>query len=143
MSKKKPRLAQEEKRKIHGRTISDEAFEVTDGKGSTDHLPPVFTFVDTCNSHFLLEDWQGDELRSLISTLKDLGRMTWREIQQLKGFKIVDQTTFSKELPRNISPDVTIYECRVSKRARIFGHRSKNQYNIVWFDRNHEVYPMS
>lgn len=145
MSKKrrKPVLEQEHKKQtIAGKTISPDAFEIPD-TGSTDHLNPVFSFMDVCPNHFQLSDWQGDELKALIACLRDMSGRKWSEVRMNKGFKSVDPRTFSKELPQYISPEVTIYEFRVSKKARIFGHRVRNVFRVVWFDRNHEVYPMS
>lgn len=138
----RPTLGNQPKSQIAGRTISHDAFEVPD-EGSTDHLNPVFSFGDCCPNHFQLSDWQGDELKALMNTLRELSGKKWAEVRRIKGFKNVDSSTFSHELPNYISPDVTMWECRVSKRARLFGHRSRNVFNIVWFDRNHDVYPMS
>jgi hypothetical protein len=139
--KKKPQLGNKEKATIRGRTISNEAFEVPES-GSTDHMQPVFTFNDTCPNHFQLHDWQYEELKHLTEKLRDLSKKTWAEIKSVKGFMIVDQKNFSRNLPEYISQDATIYECRISKRARLFGHRARNVFCIIWFDRNHEVYPM-
>ncbi|KGE20684.1 MAG6450 family protein [Paenibacillus wynnii] len=140
--KKKPVLGHQPKSQLGGKTISPEAFNVPD-EGSTDHLSPVFSFIDCCPNHFQLSDWQFDELKALMATLRDLSGKQWSELRKIKGFKSVDSSTFSCDLPAYISPEVTIWECRVSGRARIFGHRSRNVFKIVWFDRNHEVYPMS
>lgn len=131
------------KKQIGARGISNKLFQIPDDGLSTDHLPPVFSFVDTCPNHFQLHEWQGEELKHLINTLRDLSKRTWAEVRQIKGFLKVDPSTFSKSLPEYLSPDITIYECRVSKRSRIFGHRVRNAFHIIWFDRNHEVYPMS
>lgn len=139
--KKKPMLSVQPKSQIGGKTISSSAFDVPD-EGSTDHLSPVFSFSDCCPNHFQLSDWQSDELKALMSTLRDLSGKQWSEVRKIKGFKSVDSVTFSRDLPAYISPDVTIWECRVSGKARLFGHRYKNVFKIVWFDRNHQVYPM-
>lgn len=140
--KKKPIIGKEPEMRIAGKKISADAFRVPD-EGSTDHMSPVFSFIDCCPNHFQLSDWQYDELKALMSTLRDFSGRQWSEVRKSKGFRSVDSTTFSQGLPEYISPDVTIWEFRVSKRARLFGHRSRNVFNIVWFDRNHEVYPMS
>lgn len=142
---KKPKLKLKEKHIILGKTILDEAFNVPEEEGSTDNLQPVFSFRDLCNNHFQLHEWQEDEIKKLVQTFRDCGNWTWSEAKKVRGFNLkpVDPRTFSKSLPEFISPDLTILEFRVSKRARVFGYRARNVFHIIWFDRNHEVYPMS
>jgi hypothetical protein len=145
MSKGKKKLNiknQQERKSISGKKISNTAFEAPDD-GSTDHLYPVFSFADACPNHFQLCDWHYEDLKHLMDKFRDYSKKTWAELYRQKGFISVDPSTFSQELPHYISPDVTIYECRISKRARLFGHRHRSVFNVIWFDRNHEVYPMS
>lgn len=144
MGKKKKKLQPEKTSaiKIRGKRISPKAFEAEE-EGSTDHLPPVFSFAETCPNHFKLCDWQYEELKHLNDVLRRYSRMSWAEIRKEKGFGPVDSSTFSVQLPQYISPDIAILEFRVNKRARIFGYRARQVFNIIWFDRNHEVYPMS
>jgi len=141
-TKQKAKLPQQGRVHIGGKTISPELFNKPD-RGSSDHMNPVFSFSDTCHNHFPLESWQGSELKHLIDKLRDMSKRPWAEIRRNKGFIIVDQRTFSTKLPDHLSEDLTIYEFRVSQRARVFGHRIHNSFHIIWFDRNHEVYPMS
>jgi len=142
MSKKQfKKKSKDEKRTLHGKKISPDAFKVVDS-GSTDNQNPVFSFQFTCANHFQLSDWQHDELKGLISKLRELSGKRWVEIKSLKGFKPVDPATFSKQLPQNVPQDATIFECRTSGKARLFGYRINNIFHIVWFDRNHQVYPM-
>ncbi|CAG5089470.1 Putative uncharacterized protein [Thermobacillus xylanilyticus] len=140
--KKKIRHAEPPEIKIGGKRISRKAFEAEE-EGSTDHLPPVFSFAETCPNHFQLYKWTSEELKHLIDALRRYSKMRWQEIRKTKGFNSVDPSTFSVPLPNYISPDVAILEFRVNHKARIFGYRSRQVFNIIWFDRNHEVYPMS
>ncbi len=130
--------------KIGQAKISPAAVELRNGN-STDHLNALFSFCDSCPNHFQLSEWQSTELKSLVDTFKNMGKRPWSELKADRGLqiKMVDPKYFSKKLPDFISQDVTIHELRVSKRARIFGHRTGNVFNIIWFDRNHDVYKMS
>lgn len=127
--------------RVGDKIISPEAVKLN-SSGSTDHMMPVFSFCDACPNHFQLSDWRKDELKALMDTFKDMGGKPWSEVRKIKGFKAVDPATFSQKLPKYISPDVTIHECRVTGKARLFGHRTDNIFNVIWFDRNHQVYPM-
>lgn len=144
MSKRRPKV-RAVSNQIRDKRLSEKAVIAPEDTGSTDHMPPVLSFKDVCPNHFQLEEWQGTELKQLVDTLKKLGNSTWQDALKIKGLgiKIVDPKTFSKDLPEYISPDVSIYECRVSQRARLFGYRIRNVFHVIWFDRNHEVYPMS
>jgi len=139
---KKLKPGNNEKLTIKGRGISANATDV-DFIGSTDHLSPVFSFIDTCQNHFQLHDWGREELKHLNDKFREYSKMTWSELRGIKGFQSVNPKTFSQPLPAHISPDVTVYECRISGKARLFGHRVNNVFRVIWFDRNHEVYPMS
>lgn len=148
MSKKKKRkkinITQKKKLEIKGKPIAEEAFE-TNLIQNTDDMTPTFSFKSCSNNNFKLSEWQPREIDQLIEVFKRLESCTWKEIRRNKGFgyTVVDPESFSCELPEFISPDITIIELRVSKRARLFGFRSNNVFNIIWFDRNHEVIPMS
>jgi len=128
---------------IGGKIINPQAFDVPDEQRSTDHMNPVFSFMDTCHNHFQLDELTRQELKQLIDQLRMFSKMTWGEVRKVKGFQPVNPSTFSKSLPTHLSPDIKIFECRVTGKIRLFGHRIRNAYHIIWFDRNHEVYPMS
>lgn len=138
----KPRQKQQSEF-IAGKKIKKDAFDLPDDTRSTDHMSPVFSFSDTCPNHFRLDDWTKKEIKQLIDQLRLYSGMKWSDLRKIKGFGPVDPSTFSKKLPKTISPEVKIYECRINGKMRLFGHRVKNTYHIIWFDRNHEVYPMS
>lgn len=143
-NKRKIKYQKNDNRQLRGKKIADEAFETTFIQ-DTDDMTPTFSFKSCSNNRFKLSEWQPKEIEQLISVFKKLESCSWKEIRRNKGFgyKIVDPDTFSCNLPENISPDETIIELRVSKKARLFGYRGKNIFYIIWFDRNHEVYPMS
>lgn len=149
MAKSKSKISTgkvKQKNRIGGHNIKDKAVEVED-EGSTNHLKPHFSFKSVCNNHFLLSDWTSRELSDLIQTFKTLESMSWGDIMNQGkkgglGCCVVNSAHFSKRLPETISPEVSIIEFRVNKKARLFGYRWRNVYHIIWFDRNHDVYPM-
>ncbi|WYP28464.1 hypothetical protein NSQ54_10310 [Alkalihalobacillus sp. FSL W8-0930] len=132
--------------KISGKTISDKALEVRNPGHNTNDLAPHFSFKHACNHHFQLSDWQSIELAELIECFRKLESQSWTNIMKQSkrglGYCKVDPKTFSKSLPEYISPEHTIIELRVNKKARLFGYRWENVFHIIWFDRNHDVYPM-
>lgn len=43
--------------------------------------------------------------------------------------------------PSSLARDITLFELRVSGRARVHCYLSNEQLYLVWLDRNHEVFP--
>lgn len=100
---------------------------------------PVFSFRYACNNNCLLSDWHGKELDELIDTFKTMESMTWNDLLKHKGLRYKAIDKYTKQLPVNVSPDVTLCEIRVCQKKRIFGFRAGNIFRIIWFDRKHEV----
>lgn len=130
---------------ISGKRIPNSAFEAEEE--NTNGLSPLFSFKHLCTNHFQLHEWGSEELKSLTDTFIKMEQQSWTDIMKQRkrglGYAVVDPSTFSKSLPRHISPDVSIIEIRVTQKARLFGYRWRNIFNVIWFDRNHEVYDMS
>lgn len=80
-----------------------------------------------------------------MDTFRLMEQLEWNQILTHTGLQMkkANTKTLSKPLPCDISPDVTLYEIRVTQRARIFGYIFNNVFHLVWFDRRHEVYSMS
>lgn len=107
--------------------------------------PPVFSFKHVDNNRYRLSEWWGDELDQLVETFKKMESLRWPDIHRHSGLdcKHVEPYEYIAELPEMISPDVKILQIRASKKSRIFGYRWKHVFRLVWFDKNHDVRPMS
>ena len=101
----------------------------------------TFSFKNSCENHFLLSTWKDRELSDLIKTFKTMESLDWNQIYQHNGlrYKLIDQCP--RTLPHGIPPDVSIFELRVNEKSRLFGYRSDNICNIIWFDNNHLALP--
>lgn len=110
-------------------------------------------------------DWDWDlspnEIKALLSFLEDVANKTWGEItSELVGsgkhgsrhHKHHDQgidTLCSDAQDRlavhlaNQELPETLFRFRLSGKTRLWGTRTREVFNIVWFDRNHCVYPTS
>jgi len=107
--------------------------------------PLLFSFRDTDKNRFVLWDLVKKELKELVKTFKLMEQLGWQGVFQHSGLKpeIHKQEQLRFKLPVDLSPDVDIYSFRFSEKGRIFGYRIKNVFYLIWFDRNHDVYPMS
>lgn len=92
---------------------------------------PVFSFMHVSDQHCLLSDWSGDELIQLIQTFKIMEQLKWPNLKSHRGlnFKPIDK--YSKPLPQDVSPDVTVCEIKVCEVKRVFGYRVGNVFRIL------------
>lgn len=104
------------------------------------------------SSYQCFSEWTGNELRDFSNFIDTINKMTWSEIYRSGGKSNKTGLGYTvhtnKEVLPNprlletISEDITFFELRVSKKARVHGFRVKSAFYLVWLDRGHEVYPM-
>lgn len=118
--------------------------------GSTNHLPPSFSFLHFDQDSECPSTWATEEIKTLFVRLKVFTGMTWEQVIKSGGspgnktglgFTSVDIKKCGRKLPTQLSDDVDLSEIRVSGKARIFGVRNESTYFVVWLDRNHAVLP--
>lgn len=78
-----------------------------------------------------------------LSLIKRLEQLTWNQAGQSDGTRLhrCDPTGLKQPLPQEVSPDLTMYYARANQSLRLFGVRSERTFFVVWFDREHRVYP--
>lgn len=115
-------------------------------KISTNKETPLLSFESFDFNHQCPSEWQSDEIKSLFQMFNKICKMTWLEILNTGGksgnktglgFTEIEPDPFKR--PNDLSPDVTISELRVTKKARVFGARYGRTYYIIRLDRNHEI----
>jgi len=148
MGKKKPRIPNP-KSAVGGRipTVNSEPAH----SGSTNHLPPAFSFYHFDNSAECISDWSQDETRALFAAMKQASSMCWQRISSTGGqgraaqglaYKQIPLHRCKRPLPASLGEDIDeIAEMRVSKAARFFGIRHEATFYVVWLDRSHTVVP--
>ena len=99
---------------------------------------PVFKFTSVDPNKWVLWEWTSEELKLLIDCFKKMEQLSWYGIQKHTGLRL---KMLDIDPPAYLSKDIDIYEIRVSKEQRIHGYINKNEFNIVWFDRDHTVCP--
>jgi len=128
--------------KIQGKKIGEKALTVTTRDEGNDE--PFISFLHTCDKHFLLSQWRGEELDALIRFFKKVESLTWNQITLGHGglkYTRIDPKQCSVGLPNNISPDISLFELRVDDLRRVFGHRVGRALRVIWFDNKHAVCP--
>lgn len=146
--RKKPKAKPDKKNQISGSYINEEATRAKFGE-DTDLQTPVFSFKYAHDSYPLF-NWGKRELKGLLRSLKMMESLSWKRIKAdgrdgSLRYTSINQRDFPKDIPSilNISPDETLIELTVGDPCRLFGFRTGRIFNIIWFDKNHDVYDMS
>ena len=100
-----------------------------------------FTFSSVCDHNCLLSGWQKDELQQLIGCFKKVERLLWKEILKDPGLNYESHKFIDLARPEKLPPDASLDSIRVSQRMRLYGYRTQDVFNIIWFDREHIVCP--
>lgn len=111
----------------------------------SDDKLPLFSFKHCCRQRYQLHEWHRDELKSLISSLRKMSQIPWKDVHRDKGLHYeagvdLDKTT-RRALPESVPKDCPIDSFRVSLKGRVWGYRAEHVFYIIWFDRNHDVCP--
>lgn len=115
--------------------------EATQLKTSYDDDFGRFAFSSVCENHCLLEDWQKAELERLIYCFKKIESLTWKQIKKDSGLDYESHSYIAVPRPQTLPPDASLDSIRVNLKMRLFGYRTQNVFNIIWFDKNHIVCP--
>ena len=113
---------------------------------------PLYLFGLFC-AFECFSSWSPSELKAFSDFLIKLKSAKWKDIYATggkKGTKSGLGYTPHKNrsmLPNNpelkdISPDITFFELRVTQKARVHGFRVKSAFFLVWLDKNHRIYPV-
>lgn len=125
-----------------------------------DDQTPVWSFKRMQRENkwtFRAEDFvnateDGLDPKCILSKLAEFENMTWREIkQQTHGEKgkssnhFVDISKLCKEAQKRLSQlqlTENIFSLRIKGKVRIYGVLESRVFEILWYDPNHEIYPI-
>ena len=114
--------------------------------GSTDNLHPAFCF------RYLHNDYDIDKLllpedkniRSFLSILNNLSKITWQEIMRSSRYKngteIINSKQIKKPLPKEITPDMNILVFHLQDLFRLIGVRDGKVFYTLFIDINGDLY---
>lgn len=101
-------------------------------------------------------DWTKDELAQFSNFLTTFSTHTWNSVYKSGGkggskvglgytpYDIDDMSSGEehlKKVKKIISPDINIFELRVSQKLRVHGFQSQAAFFLVLLDREHRVFP--
>ena len=106
---------------------------------------PMFSFYFMAyGSKKCMSKCENKSKSSISDTLLRLSQFTWEQIiSQPKrglGYEIIPQGQFKHPLPKEITPDVSMYIFRFSEEGRMAGFRDKDIYHVVQVGESHDLY---
>lgn len=91
-------------------------------------------------------EWESAEMKSFWAFNKKLHEHTWKKVYQTAGPKnglAYDKIDYKKypdsDFKKELSKDHTLFELRVTDKARVHGFRLKGIFYLCWLDRNHII----
>ncbi len=93
-------------------------------------------------------DWSKAEMKDFWSFNSLIHDYTWQDVYATARKKKKNGIAYTiipiKKYPnsafkKQLSPDVTLFELRISQVARAHGFRDKSIFYLCWLDRNHEI----
>jgi len=92
--------------------------------------------------------WSHPEMKEFWNFSDKIHNQTWQQVYSSSGKKDkagLGYTTINlnqypeSEFKSKFSPDITVFELRVTQKARVHGFRLKSVFFICWLDKNHEI----
>ena len=105
-------------------------------KENTEDEKCILSFSQ-CDDKYPLWDLNKRELKAFIAFAKRIESLSWREIKTSDGLNYESLPQLTK--PQNLDKDITLYSMRITQKFRIIGHRQKQFFYIIWFDKNHKT----
>jgi hypothetical protein len=110
---------------------------------NTDNLVPLYS-LEYMVSGYCVESCQEAQRAHFAMALFKRRRMTWRELRVAPrhglGSEKIARTSIRVTLPSMVTEDVDILAFRCIGTAPMVGFRSGRTFNILWIDKNYEVY---
>lgn len=92
--------------------------------------------------------WSSTEMKSFWNFQELVSNMSWEQVYQTARKKkkngVAYTTITKKTYPKSkflnsLSPDITLFELRVSQESRVHGFRSGPVFYVCWLDKGHDI----
>ena len=128
-----------ERRRIAGRRFS----YITSDSIPNTQKKPAFSFDHLQESHCITLCDESDQL-AFVNALRKLSKLTWNQIRGTQrhglGSEKIHRGSFKVPVPAIVGEDVTFIAIRFSGLKAMVGYQEDRIFEIVWFDRNFDVY---
>jgi len=87
-------------------------------------------------------DWEAKEMKQFWEFNSTIHQLTWDKAYSHSGlrYKKINENKYpAGGIKENLSPDVSLFEFRITDKARVHGFRINNIFFLCWLDRNHRI----
>ncbi|WP_017732542.1 MAG6450 family protein [Nafulsella turpanensis] len=93
-------------------------------------------------------DWSKSEMKLFWEFQELVSSMTWEQVYQTGrkkqkngvAYTPIPKKTYPKSKFLNVlSPDITLFELRVSQKSRVHGFRNGPVFYVCWLDKGHKI----
>ena len=133
------RRIKKERRREEGRRFS----YITSESVPNTQKKPAFSFDYLQDSHCITLCDDSDQL-AFVNALRKLSKLTWNQIKSTQrhglGSEKIHRRSFRVPIPTIVGEDITFIAIRFSGFKSMVGYQEGRILQIVWFDRNFDVY---
>jgi hypothetical protein len=110
-----------------------------------------FEFYDLSQDGYCLSEWPPEKIKRALACLKDINTKSFLELQKNKRVYHFDEVIWSRTVMPEGFPDARTHAMSPfhfalvgvnGQLARVFGAYSSGTFYIIWFDLNHEIWPV-
>jgi len=111
-----------------------------------------FEFYDKSSADYCLSGWNQKQIRDALLRLQDINTKTYNDLSRDRGIYhfgevIWERTTKKLGFPNLALNNLPAFHFALlgvnGQKARVFGALSSDTFYIVWFDLNHEIWPVA
>lgn len=117
--------------------------------------------LDNNNAHVLLSikylqhdfqcfsEWSKADMKEFWDFNKKIHEYTWKDLHSTAGapgsktglgYTIINSSNYpNSDFKKNLSRDITLFELRISEKARAHGFRLNWIFYLCWLDRDHQI----
>ncbi len=98
-----------------------------------------------------ISSWEEEYLKAFSSFIEKMRLMKWSDIYKTGGslghktgvgYTILDKKKYPKnQMLDTVSEDITFFELRIDKTARVHGFRCLDAFYLVYLDKSHQICP--
>ena len=134
--------------KIPTSYINKDATKLIQNIENGDDSKAIISFLHLQNSYQCFSDWSKAEMNDFWNFYRKLHEYTWSQIYSTGrknnkngvAYTIIPKKKYpNPEFKKTLSEDITLFELRISQKARAHGFRNKSVFYICWLDKNHDI----
>ncbi|KKQ36483.1 MAG: hypothetical protein US54_C0066G0007 [Candidatus Roizmanbacteria bacterium GW2011_GWA2_37_7] len=110
-----------------------------------------FEYYDKISDKYCLSSWQQREIRNALLRLQDICTKSYNDLARDRKVYHFYEVVWEKTIKKTGFPDKRLEKLSAfhfallginNQKARVFGAYSTGTFYIVWFDFNHEIWPV-